>query len=50
MPGDQSCSVENFDKGHTILKGAKIPTFIVVGDNEWNDCGIVQKFGVLGTV
>ena len=49
MPGDQSCSVENFDKGHTILKGAKIPTFIVVGDNEWNDCGIVQKFGVLGT-
>ena len=39
MQGDQSCGAENYDLVRDILMKSVIPTFIVLGDNEWNDCG-----------
>jgi hypothetical protein len=37
--GDIPCDIENYELVQNMLLQSAIPTFIVPGDNEWNDCG-----------
>jgi hypothetical protein len=36
--GDTQCDEEYYDVIRDIMLESKIPTFVVLGDNEWNDC------------
>jgi hypothetical protein len=36
--GSAPCAEEVYQRVAGFLKQIKVPTFIVVGDNEWNDC------------
>jgi hypothetical protein len=37
--GETSCDEEYYTTIKDIMLKSKVPAFIVVGDNEWNDCG-----------
>ena len=40
MSSEDECNPEKYDTmSDILLENSNIPTFIVVGDNEWNDCG-----------
>ena len=36
--GDTACDEEDYFVIRDIMLESKVPTFVVVGDNEWNDC------------
>jgi hypothetical protein len=36
--GDTFCDEEEYHAIRDIMLESKVPTFVVVGDNEWNDC------------
>ena len=39
MTGEVECTNDRYTEVRDILLDSPIPAFIVVGDNEWNDCG-----------
>ena len=36
--GDTDCKEESYFEIRDVMLASKVPTFVVVGDNEWNDC------------
>jgi hypothetical protein len=43
MKGDVACDDEHYELVRGMLLNSTIPTFIIPGDNEWNDCGNSQE-------
>ena len=39
MTGDDACTDDKYSDVRDMLLASPVPAFIVVGDNEWNDCG-----------
>lgn len=36
--GDTNCEEKDYHTIRDIMMASKVPTFVVIGDNEWNDC------------
>lgn len=45
MKGGNGCPAANYELVQEMLLDSAIPTFIVPGDNEWNDCGNQVQIG-----
>jgi hypothetical protein len=43
MRGEVACTEARYTNVRDILLTSAVPTFIVVGDNEWNDCGSTES-------